>query len=134
MHLYVQPNPDRAQGLVPVGTRTVVLEKGVVEDDDTGANLVTLPRRVASGHVLNLFPCGESVGLVPENPSHTINGLDMRAHKLVVFREYMFVGVNRVECVFNAGNWAAVAFLANGERTLLLQTLNESNAYLAVDN
>ena len=132
MHLYVKPGPDRRESLVPVGTSSAVLDAGVTEDDDEGVNLVTLPGRVASGHILNLFPCGESVGLVPELPQHTINGLDMRAHKLVVFREYMFVGVNRIECVFNGGNWAAVAFLKNGERTLLLQTLNDSNAYLPV--
>jgi len=45
----------------------------------------------------------------------------------------MLVPVSYLQCVFANGNWVLDAVLANGEKTLLLETTTNSSAYVDRD-
>lgn len=47
--------------------------------------------------------------------------------------KYMLVPVSYLQCVYANSNWVIDAVLANGEKTLLLETTTNSSAYIDRD-
>ena len=105
-------------------------------DEDTAAELICLPSDPLPGHQITIVPLKErSIGIVPHpDRSHTINNLPMLKKRIAVYSFYMLIPVSYLRCVYANGNWVIDATLANGERTLLLETTTNSSAYVDRDS